>query len=243
MNETKGMLQGGALYLLVLGAIFVVVKLTRPSPEQPQLPSALVIAEDGPRHSPAVEVGDTHQDALGVSTRALSEGPASVPSDVVSVPLPFQDQLDHLAMELDPVYLPSKKAFDYHVEHHFGQIEDLELSYVRGLFEDWGEWVSYFIEEGAEGTVRGRFGMPTPDDVDRLWNSSGFQVRFARYLEIEHESQSEYHLSQAYQNDDLRTLSDQTGLLAQQAWDDLWDTPDAFMHWAFLMEVAQRHFK
>jgi hypothetical protein len=147
------------------------------------------------------------------------------------------------AADVDGAYLPSRESLQYHVEHNLGQIADLDLSRVRELFvDDWpnGDWLDYYIPALGRGTLKGRFGYPTPDDLDRLWANPEFRARFTRYLELDHLSFSSWEMGQAHQNYELEDYSRATGAQAASAWTKVWEVPDAYPHWAFLMEVARR---
>jgi hypothetical protein len=166
------------------------------------------------------------------------DAPATFHLDAVAA----HDALMAEAVSVDEMYLPSRESLQYHIDHHVGQIVGLQLEDVRTLFEGDETWSVYLAAFEGEGTLGARLGMPTPEDADRLWNSAAFRSRFEKYLELDHLSFASWELSQAKQMTEFEDYSDATGKQAGNAWAQLWQTPDIYPHWAFLMECARRLF-
>ena len=246
MNDRTEIIMLGACLVVAAGCLGG-LSISREKPETsapPKVDAQLrhVVEETSPargaRHSVRGEMD------------ALSEGgSASASSDMAGIPSSFESIYEAELRYVEPMYVPSRESLQYHIDHHIGQIADLSLADVRELFfaygEEWWEesWADYYLPCTGMSTVSDRFGIPTPEDVDRLWNSPGFQGKFGRYLELEHRAFVQHELRWALDQYELGYLSDQTGAQAGALWNELWETPDIYPHWAFLMEVAQRHFR
>lgn len=174
--------------------------------------------------------------SVSESLRSVKRAPATPIFSVIS------DEL----LEVEPEYLPSRESLQYHVSHHLDQIADLKLEYVVTLFEEWPQYLpltSSGQERFLQKTVAEHFGMPTEYDVDRLWGAPGFQAKFQKFLWLDHQAFVLDEMRWATGDLSYETLSNGKETEAAAAWDELWQTPDLYPHWAFLMEVARRHFR
>ena len=237
---------------LIEGVVFVVCLMTAllfggasmatrtaPTASEPRASRSAQVNEE-------VGVGDAPRwvdDGTSVSDSSRSSSVGLEPSIPASLEGVYQESM----VDLNEVYLPIREALQYHVDFYLDQIAGLSLEQVRELFrEDWpnGEWTDYYMPCLGRGTLKGRLGFPTPEDVDRLWNSPGFRQGFITYLDLEHRSFVQHELGEGlYEDPGMVALSKETGAKAGEAWRLLWETPDLYPNWPFVMEVARRHLR
>jgi hypothetical protein len=229
-------------FVLVVSGILVGFALASDErTEQPQASATGVSATSVAAVGDAPLQGGTSRATIGDSDRSSSVG-----SDL-SVPASIESAYQESMVDLDEVYHPLRESLQYHVDFYLDQIADLTLEEVRELFrDDWpnGKWTDYYMPCLGRGTLKGRFGFPTFEDADRLWNAPGFQTRFITYLDLEHRSFVQHELAVgAFDDPGMLSLSKETGAKAGEAWEVLWETPDLYPNWPFLMEVGRRHLR
>lgn len=170
-----------------------------------------------------------------------STSSGSVPTRAVA---PGRDLLLAIAGSIGDDWLPTPGAFRSHVDYRIEMVAGLGLSYVRLLLADeLLSWPLYNAALQGDGCLADVLGMPTAADVRRLWRFTA-RNHFAVALWHWHraaEAEEYAYSTHGASRDILMDFSREEEFAGSHAWSSIFHEPDAYLHWAFLMRVAERH--
>lgn len=167
---------------------------------------------------------------------------------VVQVEAVFREQL----LDVNPEWLPTKRALNYWLFHHVDQIEYLTTAeagaYLSDDFDD-GRFLDYaglFQDERprfAQMKFSDVFVWPNATDVDVLWLKEGTPEIFDRVLQAMHKADiARDFIEQGNESREMRILYESMQTLTRANWALLLDK-SPYRHWLVLIRIAEEHFK